>query len=337
MQYDSAEATPDAICFLQDAYGSGNAEAAKILIPMKVLLTALFTVSSLVNPCTAQMDPRRRNMEPSERIYDEWTIFTHPKSGYALPIPPRVRALGVPETQSEVTFVSRDNAFAITAWGGLTDEAPDFVFEQEWQRAVKRVGRTINYQKKSGSWFVVSGTDARGIEFYQKFTMLGNHIASFELTYPKARLREFDPLVIGIERGFRLVDVPDEKRYSKAPTSRTPVPTRDDHEDLLSRPAPSQTSRREEPRASNAPETLSKPRTTPPPRTQSTAKKEPIPPKPKPDPKPNASLPIGVKAAGKPGFVHSPFSGDKRLVDVTGIPAGTKVKCPYTMKIFLVP
>ena len=35
--------------------------------------------------------------------------------------------------------------------------------------------------------------------------------------------------------------------------------------------------------------------------------------------------------------LRSPFSSNERMVDVTDIPSGTKVKCPYTMKIFRVP
>lgn len=35
-------------------------------------------------------------------------------------------------------------------------------------------------------------------------------------------------------------------------------------------------------------------------------------------------------------LLPSPLSGDHRLVDVLGVPSGTKVKCPYTMKIFRV-
>lgn len=47
--------------------------------------------------------------------------------------------------------------------------------------------------------------------------------------------------------------------------------------------------------------------------------------------------PSAEKVPGKPGYVFSPFSAGHRIIDVTHLPPGTKVKCPYTMKIFRVP
>ena len=63
---------------------------------------------------------------------------------------------------------------------------------------------------------------------------------------------------------------------------------------------------------------------------------------PAPSPSPTAprtsreDLPFGELVAGKTGFVYSPYS-KKELVDVSGIPTGTKVKCPYSGKTFRVP
>lgn len=48
-------------------------------------------------------------------------------------------------------------------------------------------------------------------------------------------------------------------------------------------------------------------------------------------------LPFGQPVVGKKGYVYSPYAPDKGQVDVDGIPAGTKVKCPYTGKVFRVP
>ena len=47
-------------------------------------------------------------------------------------------------------------------------------------------------------------------------------------------------------------------------------------------------------------------------------------------------LPMAVRVTGKKGLVHSPFS-EAGLVDVAGIPPGTRVVDPYTSKKFIVP
>lgn len=52
---------------------------------------------------------------------------------------------------------------------------------------------------------------------------------------------------------------------------------------------------------------------------------------------PAIELPYGSPIAGRPGFVNSPFAAKHQLVDVTGLPVGMEVKCPYTGKLFRVP
>jgi uncharacterized Zn-finger protein len=52
---------------------------------------------------------------------------------------------------------------------------------------------------------------------------------------------------------------------------------------------------------------------------------------------PVVELPYGNAIAGRPGFVNSPYAAKHQLVDVTGLPVGMEVKCPYTGKLFRVP
>jgi hypothetical protein len=50
-----------------------------------------------------------------------------------------------------------------------------------------------------------------------------------------------------------------------------------------------------------------------------------------------ANFPTAKAVPDKPGYVFSPFDKEGRYVDVSGFPPGTKVKDPWTDKIFLVP
>ncbi len=61
---------------------------------------------------------------------------------------------------------------------------------------------------------------------------------------------------------------------------------------------------------------------------------------PTPAPAPQAApieLPYGSSISARPGFVNSPYAAKHQLVDVTGLPTGIEVKCPYTGKLFRVP
>ena len=50
-----------------------------------------------------------------------------------------------------------------------------------------------------------------------------------------------------------------------------------------------------------------------------------------------AQFPVAKAVPGKPGYVFSPYDPNGGYVDVTGYQSGSKVKDPYSQKIFLVP
>jgi hypothetical protein len=78
------------------------------------------------------------------------------------------------------------------------------------------------------------------------------------------------------------------------------------------------------------------PKTTPPVAHADTSQPEP---KPSPPTQVSSStaFPTAKAVPDKPGYVFSPFDSSGRYVDVSGYTPGTKVKDPWTDKIFIVP
>jgi hypothetical protein len=95
--------------------------------------------------------------------------------------------------------------------------------------------------------------------------------------------------------------------------------------------------RRQQPRVESE-RVSSRPSTTAP----HVARKEPTQSKQKPSSSSHASsgqseFPTAKLVPGKPGYVISPFDSSGRYVDTSGYTSGSKVKDPWTNKIFIVP
>jgi hypothetical protein len=83
--------------------------------------------------------------------------------------------------------------------------------------------------------------------------------------------------------------------------------------------------------------TEKKPRTAPPVTRTETTEPEPQPPPAAQTSSAGSAFPTAKAVPGKPGYVFSPFDSSGRYVDVSGYTPGTKVKDPWTDKIFVVP
>lgn len=126
-----------------------------------------------------------------------------------------------------------------------------------------------------------------------------------------------------------------------APTTKpAPAPTVESSAPPPSKPAPSVTTT--VPDAPTKVAANTSPAPQPPPTPAPAPQTKPNPPVEQtapelPKPAVAAELPMGIAIPGRPGFVNSPFAAKHQLVDVTGLPTGMEVKCPYTGKLFRVP
>jgi len=79
------------------------------------------------------------------------------------------------------------------------------------------------------------------------------------------------------------------------------------------------------------------PKKAPPVAYSETTQPEPRPSSPAQASSTSTSFPTAKAVPDKPGYVFSPFDSSGRYVDVSGYTSGTKVKDPWTDKIFIVP
>jgi hypothetical protein len=68
-------------------------------------------------------------------------------------------------------------------------------------------GDHVNYSVLKTDWYVISGTNSLGFEFYEKFFALPNvknfsYCVSFDFVYPHNQRKKYDPMVATIAKGF---------------------------------------------------------------------------------------------------------------------------------------
>lgn len=146
-------------------------------------------------------------------------------------------------------------------------------------------------------------------------------------------------------RPFRLtsppVDDPSAPVLTQQQKASIPPPAIASHPSVLPAPAP-ELEAKPIPQPATAPQAPVTPVQAPSP--AAVAKTDPPPAQPSvgapPSPQPVVAapeIPFAKPIPDRPGFVYSPFADTNQIVDVAGMTAGSKVRCPYTGNIFRVP
>ena len=315
------------------------------------LLLWIFPLSGLLPPGISFA--QRAGGEPVARpVYDQWTTYLNARFYYQVPVPPGLRARQDPKRGGACRFASDDGVLILKVWGSQLMVKEGDPLQAAWGESLSIRDRRIDFQRRTPMGFVMAGMNSDGSEYFEKVILGNGAIAGMNVSFPASQSPRFAPAVQEIERGFGWH--PDA-----AALTREGVPPRrglfsgvQEYFTGEDQPpgSPLAPGTGAEPGARNSPET--KVDLTPPPAPPSpSAKPKASPPVPaserpavtpppvtsKPVPAKGGDLPVGIGIPGKKGYVYSPYGGDKQQVDVTGIPAGTKVKCPYTGKVFRVP
>ena len=275
----------------------------------------------------AQWGQDRAALRPA---YDQWTTYLNQRFGFEVPVPPGLRAQSDPRRGSSCRFATDDGAFVIKAWGATLGPQPGDPLEETWREAVNQRGRRIDFQRRGKTGFVLTGVNREGAAFFEKIILGNGTISGINLSYPEALAARFAPWVEEVERGFAyhpeaaarlrngLPPPPNWEAGGEGPPEDLPRPI----------PGPPKALPRD-PRQSGVDPPADSPATGP--------LEKPVPPAPQPAPAKREDLPYGIPIPGKKGYVYSPYGETQQQVDVTDIPTGTKVKCPYTGKVFRVP
>lgn len=133
-----------------------------------------------------------------------WRDYVNTKYGYAVCFPAN---LLVPQGESDAgdgqAFAGSDGA-RLLVYGGYDIEGSGLADRMKTEKA-EIVGQSgsVTYEALKGTWFVISGTDGRGI-FYRKTIGADERLASFQLTYPAALRAIYDEVAAKLSRCLRL-------------------------------------------------------------------------------------------------------------------------------------
>lgn len=130
---------------------------------------------------------------------EKWKTYTNARFGFRLSHPPGLVASRAPDNGGGQEFHTKDKEFSVATFAHFLQEGD--TLEKLWAEEVKQLGKTVTYKKKGDSWYVVSGVKD-GTEFYHKTYVKDGNFASFQITHPQAKAKQYDPWVEKIAKGF---------------------------------------------------------------------------------------------------------------------------------------
>jgi hypothetical protein len=118
-----------------------------------------------------------------------------------------------PGWRHSTSFESKDGSVSLrvyTFWMGVNETLQAFFEEKIAERTEEKA--LINYTFIKNNWFVVSGTNDSGFEFYTKFWRYEDHFVEFTFVYPSSKLKVYEPILLKFLRNF-VPNLPGEWDY----------------------------------------------------------------------------------------------------------------------------
>lgn len=124
--------------------------------------------------------------------------YTNGRFGFKISYPATLIASADPTNGGGREFHSKDKEFSLATFAHFLNGA---TLDSMWNDELKELGSTVTYKKKGENWFVISGVKD-GTEFYHKTYVQEGNFASFHITYPHAKAKQYDPVVEKIAKTF---------------------------------------------------------------------------------------------------------------------------------------
>jgi hypothetical protein len=145
----------------------------------------------------------------------DWKREINGRWGFALTYPASLIPEPYPTNGAGRNYHSADHEVSLVAMGSHTHlENLKESLESFWQEELGRRGETVTYKLKRANWYVISGVNPNGYEFYHKVFFYPTYWVEFEITYPHALHDRYDPWVERIAHDFVPV-LPDNGQYDR--------------------------------------------------------------------------------------------------------------------------
>jgi hypothetical protein len=138
-----------------------------------------------------------------------WRIYVNKEYGYSIPIPGNLQLMpwqGNPVSPWQArtkTFESKDRTVSLVI---STHWMNDLTLQERFSDAIDsrtKEGASINYSVIKDNWFVVSGINSLGFEFYTKLVVFGGvnsgqtRYITFTFAYPTSQRATYDSVDCG--------------------------------------------------------------------------------------------------------------------------------------------
>ena len=134
----------------------------------------------------------------------EWQKFEIDEFDFIFDIPPDFEMTdSYRQDGSEgIVFKNPDN-HTIIVWGFYLDQRGFLAQVTEQMRRYEGLGWRFTYSRLHPSWAVYSGVKDELIQYVKFITLCDNRVASFLMEYSREQKREYDPIVLRMEKSMR--------------------------------------------------------------------------------------------------------------------------------------